>query len=93
MASVEDPSDVLNASMENVSSVENASNATGREAATFEGIVITYTALFTMALGPILIGSLRSVPYHSAMRVSRREGLGHTPLYLYFLEKWRRNCG
>ena len=48
---------------------ENASNLTGRAAATPEGILITYSALFAMALGPIFIGSLRSVPYHSAMKV------------------------
>ena len=48
---------------------ENASNLTGRDAATPMGIVVTYTALFAMALGPILVGSLRSVPYHSSMKV------------------------
>ena len=55
----------------NVSVVEadNASNLTGRAAASAEGIIITYSALFAMALGPIFIGSLRSVPYHSAMKV------------------------
>ena len=49
---------------------DNASNLTGRDAATPMGIVITYSALFSMALGPILIGSIRSVPYHSSMKVS-----------------------
>lgn len=49
--------------------VDNASNLTGRSAATAEGIIITYSALFAMALGPILIGSLRSVTYHSTMKV------------------------
>ena len=53
---------------------ENASNLTGRAAATPEGMLVTYSALFMMALGPILIGSLRSVPYHSAMRVSVPDG-------------------
>ena len=48
---------------------DNASNLTGREAATTEGIIVTYSALFAMALGPILIGSLRSVPYHIVMKV------------------------
>lgn len=58
----------------NVSGVEvdNATNVTGRDAATTEGIIVTYTALFAMALGPIFLGSLRSVPYHSAMRVRDR---------------------
>ncbi len=57
----------------NVSVVEadNATNLTGRDAATAGGILITYSALFAMALGPIFIGSLRSVPYHSAMKVGR----------------------
>lgn len=49
---------------------DNATNLTGREAATPGGIIVTYSALFVMALGPILVGSLRSVPYHSAMKVS-----------------------
>ena len=57
----------------NVSVVEaeNATNLTGREAATPEGIIITYSALFAMALGPIFVGSLRSVPFHSAMKVRK----------------------
>ncbi len=62
---------VEEAPLVNASLVEadNASNLTGREAASLQGIVVTYSALFAMALGPILLGSLRSVPYHSAMRV------------------------
>lgn len=65
MAGVED----LNATLVEVDNASNLTNATGREAATAEGIIITYSALFAMALGPIFVGSLRSVPYHSAMKV------------------------
>ena len=48
---------------------DNASNLTGRDAATTEGIIVTYSALFLMALGPIFLGSLRSVPFHLSMKV------------------------
>lgn len=48
----------------------NASNLTGRAAATTEGIAITYCSLLLMALGPIFIGACRSVTYHSDLRVS-----------------------
>lgn len=68
MGSVED-SQVLNAS---VLEADNASNLTGREAATVEGMIVTYSALFAMALGPIFLGSLRSVHYHSSMKVSTK---------------------
>lgn len=51
----------------------NGTNLTGRDAATAEGIVITYSSLFLLALGPIFIGSVRSVAYHCKLRVS------HTP--------------
>lgn len=70
MEGVED-SPVFNAS---VLDVDNATNITGREAATTEGMIVTYSALFAMALGPIFLGSLRSVHYHSAMRVSWYQG-------------------
>lgn len=53
----------------NESVAENVSNATGREAATTEGIIITYSSLFLMALLPLLFGSLRSVTYHSGLKV------------------------
>lgn len=39
-------------------------NVTGREAATREGLITAYTFLFSMALIPIFIGSIRSVTYH-----------------------------
>ena len=55
--------------------VDNATNLTGRAAATTEGMIVTYSALFIMALGPIFLGSLRSVSYHSSMRVRRLQGL------------------
>jgi hypothetical protein len=50
--------------------VSNASNLTGREAATPEGIAVTYFSLFLMALGPILVGSLRSVTHHLSLKVA-----------------------
>ena len=53
----------------NESVVENVSNVTGREAATPQGIAITYSSLFLMALVPLLVGSLRSVGYHAGLRV------------------------
>lgn len=48
---------------------DNISNVTGREAATAEGIAITYGSLFVMALLPLFIGSFRSVVYHSGLKV------------------------
>jgi len=51
-----------------VSGEQNASNLTGRDAATVEGIVLTYSSLFLMALGPIFIGAVRSVVYHSDLK-------------------------
>ncbi len=48
---------------------ENGTNLTGREAATPAGIAVTYSSLFLMALGPILIGSFRSVTYHAVLKV------------------------
>ena len=54
---------------ENLTVVDNASNLTGRDVATPEGIAITYFSLFLMALGPILLGSIRSVKHHLYLRV------------------------
>lgn len=54
-----------------VENISNITNATGREAATPEGIAITYGSLFVMALLPLFFGSLRSVGYHVALKVSR----------------------
>ena len=48
---------------------DNASNITGRAAATPEGIALTYMSLFLMALGPILMGAFRSVHYHTELKV------------------------
>ena len=48
---------------------ETATNGTGREVATVQGLVVAYTLMFTMALVPIFIGSLRSVQYHYNLRV------------------------
>lgn len=54
------------------SSAENVSNLTGRAAATAEGIALTYSSLFLMALGPILLGSMRSVLHRRSLLVSGR---------------------
>ena len=54
---------------ENLTIVDNASNMTRRDAATPEGIAITYFSLFLMALGPILLGSFRSVKHHLFLKV------------------------
>ena len=51
--------------------VENASNLTGREAASREGLIVAYSSLMLMAVVPILVGSLRSVRYHYNLRVSQ----------------------
>lgn len=59
-------SEVKDSVLENDS---NVINATGREAATPEGIAITYGSLFVMALLPLFFGSLRSVAYHVDLRV------------------------
>jgi len=48
---------------------DNATNLTGRDVATPAGIAVTYTSLFLMAVGPILVGSFRSVSYHAVMKV------------------------
>ena len=61
--------DVNESVLENVS---NVTNATGRDAATPEGIAITYGSLFLMALVPLFVGSLRSVGYHAALKVKYR---------------------
>ncbi len=50
--------------------VTNETNMTGRGAATPQGIALTYASLFLMALGPIVLGALRSVHYHSGLKVS-----------------------
>ena len=55
---------------ENVSiETDNVSNLTGRAAATVGGIALTYSSLFLMALGPIILGSIRSVTHHSTLKV------------------------
>ena len=58
----------------------NESNITGRAAATPQGIALTYASLFIMALGPIILGSLRSVDYHGGLKVSLVNS------YVYFVE-------
>lgn len=49
---------------------ETVSNATGREAATVQGLIVAYSLMFSMALLPIFVGSLRSVQYHYNLKVS-----------------------
>ena len=62
------------------SSAENVSNLTGRAAATAEGIALTYSSLFVMALGPILLGSMRSVLHRRSLLVSEcTRGLPQSP--------------
>lgn len=50
----------------------NASNASlsGRESASFEGLLAAYGALLLMAVVPIYVGSLRSITYHADLKVS-----------------------
>ncbi|XP_028414889.1 minor histocompatibility antigen H13-like [Dendronephthya gigantea] len=55
--------------MENITTVnatlnETAKNATGREAATTEGLVMAYSSLIIMAVLPIFFGSFRSVLHY-----------------------------
>lgn len=57
----------------NETMAENVSNVTGREAATPEGIAITYGSLFVMALLPLFFGSLRSVGYHTGLKTRGEE--------------------
>lgn len=52
---------------------ENATNMTGRQAASTEGLALAYTILFLMAIGPILVGAIRSVAYHHALKVEKEE--------------------
>ena len=47
--------------MEGNATLNATLNATGRDAATTEGIILTYGSLFFMAIGPIVLGSVRSV--------------------------------
>ena len=49
---------------------ETVTNTTGRDAATLEGLIVAYTLMFSMALFPIFVGSLRSVQHHYNLRVS-----------------------
>ncbi len=47
----------------------NVSNLTGRDAASVPGMAVTYCSLFLMAVGPIVVGSIRSVTYHCVIKV------------------------
>ncbi len=49
---------------------DTAVNGTGRAAATVQGLVVAYTLMFSMALLPIFIGSIRSVQYHYNLKVT-----------------------
>eukprot|EP00731_Ephydatia_muelleri_P023954 Em0016g225a len=51
----------------------NITNATGRDAATTEGIILTYASLFFMALGPIVLGSVRSVNHQLQLQKKGEE--------------------
>ena len=48
---------------------ETAGNTTGRDAATLQGLIVAYSLMFSMALLPIFIGSIRSVQYHYNLKV------------------------
>lgn len=52
----------------------NESNGTvapsGREAATFEGLMLAYGSLLLMALIPIYLGARRSVHFHDNIKVT-----------------------
>ena len=52
--------------------IANATNASlsGREAASFEGLLAAYGALLLMAVVPIYVGSLRSITYHAELKAS-----------------------
>lgn len=56
---------VVNETVANLSATvnETAKNATGRAAATPEGMLMAYSSLVLMALLPIFFGSFRSVKY------------------------------
>lgn len=56
---------VVNETVANLSAAvnETAKNATGRAAATPEGMFVAYSSLVLMALLPIFFGSFRSVKY------------------------------
>lgn len=61
--------------MENITTVnstlnETGKNATGREAATTEGLVVAYSSLIVMAVLPIFFGSFRSVLHYRKQKVS-----------------------
>ena len=45
-------------------------NATGRAAATTEGLALAYASLFLMAVVPIFWGSFRSISYHRSSKVN-----------------------
>lgn len=56
---------IVNETVANLSAAvnETAKNATGRAAATPEGMLVAYSSLVLMALLPIFFGSFRSVKY------------------------------
>ena len=66
-------SEVVMTDSEDLPVEENATNMTGRKAASTEGLVVAYTILFLMAVVPILIGAIRSVAYHHALKVVKKE--------------------
>ena len=70
--------------------VDNISNVTGREAATAEGIAITYGSLFVMALLPLYTGSIRSVAYHLGLKVVCKL-ISSSYLSFFLLDTWGRS--
>lgn len=63
---------VVNETLANITAAANetAKNATGRAAATPEGLVTAYCSLIIMALLPIFFGSFRSVKAVIQQKVS-----------------------
>lgn len=60
--------DVVKEVVENIT--EAAQNATStKPPASTEGMLIAYGALFTMAVGSIYIGSMKSVKFHKDQKV------------------------
>lgn len=53
----------------NVTVNETAKNATGREAATPQGLFVAYSSLIVMAVLPIFFGSFRSVIHYRRQKV------------------------
>ena len=72
------------ADSEDLSIEDNATNKTGRQAASTEGLVVAYTILFLMAVVPILIGAIRSVAYHHGLKVAKNNCSMFPTAFMFF---------